>query len=62
MLIFYKSTMKTSETWNQGFEEMRFDNKHGHLVSEDQFNPTNNQQFIFESQELAIGRTALQAQ
>lgn len=54
--------MKTSETWNQAFEEMKFDNQRGHLVSEDQFQPSNNQHFIFESQELAIGRTPLQSQ
>lgn len=54
--------MKTSETWNQAFEEMRFDNQHGHLVSEDQLHPNHNEHFIFESQELAIGRAPLQGQ
>lgn len=52
--------MKTSETWNPGFEDMRFDIQNGHVfTSEDGLSPGLQLPFIFESQELPIELTHL---
>lgn len=52
--------MKTSETWNQGFEDMRFEATNGHMVtSEEPLSPGIHEPYIFESQELPIGKTQL---
>lgn len=43
--------MKTSETWNQGFEDLGLDPQQGHLVgTNDNLAPGYNEPFIFESQ------------
>ena len=54
--------MKTSETWNQGFQDMRFDSLQGHIVRQEHLPQGNKNTVLFGSEEIAVERNRIPSQ